>query len=328
MHTSHQSEFYRGRLDFLWLELTTQCNMQCVHCYNESSPTPDRPSLLSPDDYKRILDDAAAIGCRKVQFIGGEPTLRKDLSELIAHSRKRDFQYVEVYTNAIRLNERLLSCFVAHSVRVGTSIYADDPKIHDQITRRKGSHRATLENLRRCLDAGLLVRVGVTAMASNRERVGATVRMLNEMGVKDVGVDDVRGIGRGRDMVDAKSGCLHELCGACWQGSLCVASDGSVSTCVMSKELAVGSVRENSLPDIARSDRLHEVRDLIRSEVWIEMADDDKGKDKDKKKKKGKDDTKKPKPREVVTPPWPCDPQLGCQSPRCRPANCDPSDIT
>ncbi len=78
MLASSDLETYQGKLNFLWLELTTQCNMHCVHCYNESSPTPDRPSLLTSEDYKQVLDDAAALGCRKVQFIGGEPTLRKD----------------------------------------------------------------------------------------------------------------------------------------------------------------------------------------------------------------------------------------------------------
>jgi len=329
MQTPNDAEFYRGKLEFLWLELTTQCNMRCIHCYNESSPKPERPTLLSAEDYKRLLDDAASVGCRKVQFVGGEPTLCKDLPELIAHARKRDFQYVEVYTNGLRLNERLLSSFVANEVRVGTSIYADDPATHDEITRRKGSHQATLENLRRCIAAGLQVRVGVTAMANNKDRIAATVKMLNGMGVKDVGVDGVRGIGRGKELVKPEANGLGELCGFCWQGSLCVASDGSVSTCVMSKELPVGSVRASSLTDIVASDQLHNARDLIRSVAWVNLAEDDKGKDKGGKRKKKKDkDKETPKPREVVTPPWPCDPQLGCQSPRCRPANCDPSDIT
>ena len=86
-------------LDFLWVELTSRCNLQCVHCYAESSPNPEKRDVLVAEDYFIILDSAASLGCRKVQFIGGEPTLVKELPDLIIHAKKRGFEFVEVFTN-------------------------------------------------------------------------------------------------------------------------------------------------------------------------------------------------------------------------------------
>src|SRR5580658_702755 len=81
-------------LSFLWLELTNKCNLSCAHCYAESGPRPSRKDVLTTNDYRRLLDEAAAIGCRAVQFIGGEPTLHRGLPELIAHARVLGYENV------------------------------------------------------------------------------------------------------------------------------------------------------------------------------------------------------------------------------------------
>jgi MoaA/NifB/PqqE/SkfB family radical SAM enzyme len=74
-------------LNMLWLELTPRCSLQCVHCYADSGP--DRPlySGLGRDDWAKALRQASDLGCKRVQFIGGEPTLHPALSDLVASER-------------------------------------------------------------------------------------------------------------------------------------------------------------------------------------------------------------------------------------------------
>jgi len=65
------------------LALTYRCNNDCAHCYN------DRPrhfAELSTAQWKGILDSLWRLGIPHVVFTGGEPTLRTDLPELIAHA--------------------------------------------------------------------------------------------------------------------------------------------------------------------------------------------------------------------------------------------------
>ncbi|MCJ7597684.1 MAG: radical SAM protein, partial [Methyloceanibacter sp.] len=45
-------------LDFLWLELTNRCNLQCVHCYTESHPHSGDRDLLTAQDYDRLMREA------------------------------------------------------------------------------------------------------------------------------------------------------------------------------------------------------------------------------------------------------------------------------
>ena len=254
-------------LQFLWLELTNRCNLVCVHCYADSSPHPTRADVLDTDDFARLLQEAAALGCRAVQFIGGEPTLHPGLPRLIVHARALGFTQIEVYTNATHLPPSLLECFVRNGVAVAVSVYGDNAATHDAVTARAGSHRRTIANLKRVVEAGLALRAGVVALDSNRHRIDETLAFLDDLGIKQVRVDAVRAVGRGVDVTTGDDG-LQALCGACWQGRLCVAPDGGVSPCIMSKGCSVGSVTRSSLAEIVASAALRHHRARIRTEVW------------------------------------------------------------
>src|SRR6266851_4169798 len=98
-----------GDLDFLWLELTSVCNLECVHCYAESGPYVRKGDDLSPERYAELIIEAAALGCEKVQFIGGEPTLHPALPRLIELASHEGYSFIEVYTNATRIQDPLLA---------------------------------------------------------------------------------------------------------------------------------------------------------------------------------------------------------------------------
>lgn len=66
---------------FMWLEITGKCQLECVHCYADSGPDGTAGSMTTNDWY-RVIDEAASMGIRMVQFIGGEPTLHPDLPDL------------------------------------------------------------------------------------------------------------------------------------------------------------------------------------------------------------------------------------------------------
>jgi MoaA/NifB/PqqE/SkfB family radical SAM enzyme len=263
-----QSDNAHKPLRFLWLELTNKCNLTCVHCYAESGPHPSRKDVLTTTDYRRLLAEAAALDCRSVQFIGGEATLHRGLPELIVEARRLGYETIEVFSNGTVLPEKLLKCLADNRVGMAVSVYADDPEVHDAVTGRTGSHRKTITNLQRMAAAGLQIRIGVIAMNLNKDRVERTVAFLRGLGFDDVGIDHARSIGRGAGVSEGDRG-LQALCGECWRGSLCVAPDATVSPCVFSKDWSVGSAMESDLSDLVAGSRLREVRDLIRTDVWM-----------------------------------------------------------
>lgn len=251
-------------LDFVWLELTNQCNLECVHCYAESGPTAGAADRLTEADYLALIEQVHELGCRKLQFIGGEPTLNRSLPRLIRAARERGFEFIEVFTNLLHLSDELLAVFREHDVAVATSFYSHDPATHDRITGRPGSFERTTRNIARVLEAGLRLRAGIIIMDENREEVPATWDYLTALGVKRIGSDRVRGVGRAGD---GHEGGMGELCGSCAGDILSIGPDGRVAPCNMSKRWSVGSVLERRLGDIVRSPRLARVRRRIRKAV-------------------------------------------------------------
>lgn len=75
-----------------WVHLyvTRKCNLACDYCQliEYSNVTNPKKQDLDTEHMKRVLDKLYALGCRFVSYFGGEPTIRKDLPELIAHADK------------------------------------------------------------------------------------------------------------------------------------------------------------------------------------------------------------------------------------------------
>lgn len=247
-------------IDFLRLELTNQCNLQCTHCYAESGPQAQK-GTLSTSQYAELMTEAFALGCRRIQFIGGEPTLNRDLPVLIRTASKMGFEFIEVYTNLTILPEELLQCLVENRVHVATSVYGPVGERHDAITQMDGSFEKTIKNLQRVLKTGLPVRASIVEMEMNAGYTDSTVAFLRQMGIHNVGVGRLRRIGRGAAPCDSND--MSELCGNCAGGTLCVSPTGRVSPCIMSKRWAVGSISEASLSDIATGSSPRETRQRI-----------------------------------------------------------------
>jgi uncharacterized Fe-S cluster-containing radical SAM superfamily protein len=252
-------------LSFLWLELTNRCNLQCTHCYAESGPRAGDQDLLERSDYERLMTEATEIGCRQIQFIGGEPTLNPDLPRHIQFAVRKGYSFIEVFSNLTRVDGPLIELFKTHGVHVATSVYAAAAETHDAVTRVRGSFNRTMASVRRLLEANVPVRAGVIEMEQNAGQSEATVRFLRELGVREVRTDRLRHFGRGAADDDERQ--MTELCGSCAGGTVCVAPDGRVSPCIMSKQWSVGDCRTASLAELVSGRELRAVRQQIHASV-------------------------------------------------------------
>lgn len=243
---------------FAWLEITGFCNETCRHCYAGSSPQGTH-GTMTLEDWKRVIDQLAEVGVRHVQFIGGEPTLHPNLSEMIAHARGRSMRGIEVFTNLTYVTDPLWETFVKYKVNLATSYYSDDAEDHDAVTETRGSHARVRKNLAKARDYGLTVRGAVITVLQG-QRVQEAKTELIQLGVRDVSTDEIRPFGRG---AEGQSEDIKKLCGRCGDGKFAVAPDGSVWPCVFSRWMTIGNVHEKSLAEILRSPSMS----LARAEI-------------------------------------------------------------
>ena len=256
-------------LEFLWLELTNRCNLECSHCYAGSGPG-EPQAALSARDFEQVIAEAHDLGCRQVQFIGGEATLSPDLPQLLRHAHATGYTFIELFSNLTRLPLGLAELLVETQAHVATSVYADTAEIHDAVTTRPGSWARTVANIRALVALDIPVRAGIILSDVNRHRAEPTVGFLKSLGVRNVGFDDVRSVGR----ADHAGGCggdggcdgqISQLCGGCADNVVCVSPDGLVSPCIMSKFLPLGHILDGGLAAAATAQTTAEIRDRIRA---------------------------------------------------------------
>jgi MoaA/NifB/PqqE/SkfB family radical SAM enzyme len=230
---------------FLELEITGKCQLDCGHCYAESGPTGSHGSMTT-GDWERLLTQAPAAGIITVQFIGGEPLRHPDFEHLLRHALAQGLR-VQVFSNLYHVPEKLWGLLADPAVSLATSYYSDDPAEHDRVTGRAGSHARTLANISETIRRGIPLRVGIIDLGDG-QRVEQARDQLAALGIAQIRIDRMRGVGRGVRTVPPN---VRELCGRCGDGRAAVSSSGDVWMCVLSRFLPpAGNVKATPLFEI------------------------------------------------------------------------------
>lgn len=87
----------------LWFNTGTLCNIECVNCYIESSPTNDALVYITTQEVEHFLDqlDRQAWPVSEIAFTGGEPFMNPDMIDMARASLARGYE-VLILTNAMR----------------------------------------------------------------------------------------------------------------------------------------------------------------------------------------------------------------------------------
>jgi pyrroloquinoline quinone biosynthesis protein E len=97
----------------LWLlaELTYRCPLHCAFCYNPVDYI-RYGQELDTAQWRRVLEEARALGAAQLGFSGGEPLVRDDLEALVGHARQLGF-YTNLITSGVGLNDARLGALRA-----------------------------------------------------------------------------------------------------------------------------------------------------------------------------------------------------------------------
>lgn len=169
------------------LALTYRCNNDCAHCYNERERSfPE----LDTSCWKKILDRLWELGIPHIVFTGGEPTLRSDLPELIAHAESNG-QITGLNTNARRLsNETYVKTLVDAGLdHVQITVESCDEAVHDRMVDAPGAFRQTIQGLRNALATSLYVMTNTTMLQTNVHKIPETLEFLGDLGVPTIGLN-------------------------------------------------------------------------------------------------------------------------------------------
>ncbi|HEX7079730.1 MAG TPA: radical SAM protein [Gammaproteobacteria bacterium] len=151
------------------VRLGYRCNARCGFCYYQDSL--DNPIEKEPTtaQLRRRIELLRASGATEVEFTGGEPTIRPDLVELIAHAAALGFVNVSVITNGLRLAKPSYAKVV---VGAGAndflfSIHGHTPELHDAHTGIRGSFDRIMAAVRNVKACGARCRSSTTVTGAN-----------------------------------------------------------------------------------------------------------------------------------------------------------------
>ncbi len=109
-----------ARLETLWFNTGTLCNLTCRSCYIESSPRNDSLAYIGLHDVREYLDEIERerLGTREIGFTGGEPFMNPDMPAMLEAVLSRGFEAL-VLTNAMKPMMKVRSQLLALRERYG-----------------------------------------------------------------------------------------------------------------------------------------------------------------------------------------------------------------
>jgi len=140
---------------YLRISLTERCNLRCGYCMPEEGVelTPN-DELLTTDEVERVIKIFARAGVEKVRLTGGEPTVRRDLEEVVRRARETPgVRDVSVTTNGVALERRLEGLKASGLTRLNVSLDTLVPAKFEFMTRRRG-HERVLRSVARAVELG------------------------------------------------------------------------------------------------------------------------------------------------------------------------------
>jgi radical SAM protein with 4Fe4S-binding SPASM domain len=177
------------------LALTYRCNNNCAHCYNARERSfPE----LDTVQWKAVLNTLWKLAVPHIVFTGGEPTLRDDLPELIAHAESLG-QITGLNTNGRRLADKgfVHSLLEAGLDHVQITIESSNEATHNEVVGGSNAFRQTIEGVRNALASPLFVMTNTTMLRSNVHTISETLDFLADLGVPTIGLNALIYSGRG-----------------------------------------------------------------------------------------------------------------------------------
>ncbi|KAJ8296183.1 Molybdenum cofactor biosynthesis protein 1 [Rhodotorula toruloides] len=129
--------------DYLRISLTEKCNLRCTYCMPETgNPNLLPPShLLTTPEIERVARMFVRQGVRKIRLTGGEPTVRKDLVDVVERLGRLPLTSLGMTSNGVALPRKLPSLVSAGLTHLNLSLDTLDPLKYELMTRRRGFER-------------------------------------------------------------------------------------------------------------------------------------------------------------------------------------------
>lgn len=179
------------------------CNSVCEHCSFFSAVEEKGRDILTLEQAQKLIADAQNLGVSIINFVGGEPLLRKDITEIIK-SVNKDLSTTILFTNGWHLEQRAAELKKAGLDSIYISLDAANPEKHDQFRQHPGSFEKALRGIRQALAQGFSTGISTTMTPESyySGELDRIIQLGKKIGVHEILVFDALPTGRYKERAD------------------------------------------------------------------------------------------------------------------------------
>jgi MoaA/NifB/PqqE/SkfB family radical SAM enzyme len=180
------------------LKVGFACNNHCAFCVQGDKRSRHAPRTA--EELRRILREESG-SADGVVFTGGEPTVRRDLPELVAYARELGYRTIQIQSNGRMFAHkayarRLVEC---GANEFSPALHGHLPALHDFLTGAPGAFSQTVAGIANLKALGQFVLTNSVVTKSSYRHLPELARLLVSLGVDQFQLAFVHPVGTAGD---------------------------------------------------------------------------------------------------------------------------------
>jgi radical SAM protein with 4Fe4S-binding SPASM domain len=169
-------------IDYVSMAISTKCNNSCIWCYGKAAQKLDID--MSNQTFDCALSLLKQAGCKRLTFLGGEPTLHSNLTDFIHKAADNSIDSV-IVSNGSGYSDTFLNSIedVKDMVTLNISIEGATADIHDRVTNKQGSFEKLLYGIKTAQSKGFDIAAIMTLCKSNMQDLANVICLLEDIKV-------------------------------------------------------------------------------------------------------------------------------------------------
>lgn len=265
------------------IDLTDACTERCVHCYVPKG----QKDFLSVELVEKALAEFRAMNGLTVHLTGGEAMMHPDFERICRKCVELNINFL-VFSNMTLCDDKRIAFLKEVEPQfINVSLYSMKPEEHDAITQLPGSWQRTMGAILKCCQAGVACRIATPLLKENQDALPALRKFADEHHMHLVPAADIiaqadHGCGNLahacsteelRRVLTRDHGLFHKIyegkmpsCDAkvcdIGEARLYLNAKGNYYPCDTMHEYVLGNVRENTVEEIWKGEKLNYLRGL------------------------------------------------------------------
>jgi SynChlorMet cassette radical SAM/SPASM protein ScmF len=187
----------------IYFYITNSCNLACAHCWLSKEGHKSRGEELTTGEIASIMDQALPLGLESIKITGGEPLLRDDIADIVAHADELGLS-TRIESNGMLLDEaRARALGESRGLQhVAVSLDGATPESHAMLRGSRSSFDRAVRGIERLVAHGVSVQIISCLHRGNLDEMADLTALAARLGVASFKINPITHLGRGQEMAE------------------------------------------------------------------------------------------------------------------------------